>query len=128
MVPPVRWYMLLSTWIFIISVLYLILYPLMQISTYPLNLMASVGCLEVVLNPYNEHALKNIYILFIHIAPFFWVPYDLSFVALLFAVCVTAVYLICMKLIGEYPLEIYGALLQERHETFHEFTRDRFGI
>lgn len=124
MVPPVRWYMLLSTWIFILSVLY----PFLKISTYPLNLMAAVGCLEVILNPYNEHMLKNIYILFIHIAPFFWIPYDISSRSLSFAAAVILLYLTFIWFIQENPLEIYITLLKEKHENVCEFTRDRFGI
>jgi len=124
MVPPIRWYMILSTWIFILSALY----PFLKISTYPLNLMATVGCLRVIINPYNEHILKNIYILFIHIAPFFWIPYDISIRSLSFAAAVILLYLIFIALIRENPLEIYSALLKEKHEDICEFTRDRFGI
>ena len=124
MVPPVRWYMLLSTWIFILSVIY----PFLKISTYPLNLMAAVGCLEVILNPYNKNMLKNIYILFIHIAPFFWIPYDISSRGIYFAAAVIILYLAFIWFIQENPLEIYSALLKEKHENVCEFTRDRFGI
>ena len=116
--------MLLSTWIFILSVLY----PFLKISTYPLNLIAAVGCLQVILNPYNEHIFKNIYILFIHIAPFFWIPYDISIRSLSFAAAVILLYLIFIALIRENLLEIYSALLKEKHEDICEFTRDRFGI
>ena len=124
MVPPVRWYYLLSTWIFLLSVLY----PVAKLPTFPLNVMASVGCLEVILNPYNEHVLKNIYILFIHIAPFFWIPYDVSVGALQFGAAVIAAYLAFIFFIGENPLHIYKVLLKERHQTAQEFVRDRFGV
>ena len=124
MVPPVRWYMLLSTWIFILSTMY----PFTRISTYPLNLIAVVGCFEVILNPYNEHMLKNIYILFIHIAPFFWIPYDISARSLFFAALVILVYLAFIWSIEENPLKIYSALLKEKHETVCDFMADRFGI
>lgn len=124
MVPPVRWYMLLSTWIFILSVLY----PVIQISTYPLNLLASVGCLEVILNPYNEHALKNIYILFIHIAPFFWIPYELSTNTIEFAAIVIIAYFVFMMVLRDNPIDVYMALLREKHTSFSQFMGDRFGI
>lgn len=124
MVPPVRWYMLLSTWIFILS----ILYPVIQISTYPLNLLASVGCLEVILNPYNEHALKNIYILFIHIAPFFWIPYELSTNTIEFAAIVIIAYFVFMMFLRDNPIDVYVALLREKHTSFCAFTSDRFSL
>jgi len=124
MVPPVRWYMLLSTWIFILSVLY----PMIKISTFPLNLLASVGCLEVILNPYNEHALKNIYILFIHIAPFFWIPYELSTNTIEFAAIVIIAYFVFMMVLRDNPIDVYMALLREKHTSLHAFTCDRFSL
>ncbi len=90
--------------------------------------MAAVGCLEVILNPYNKNMLKNIYILFIHIAPFFWIPYDISSRGIYFAAAVIILYLVFIWFIQENPLEIYSALLKEKHENVCEFTRDRFGI
>jgi len=124
MVPPVRWYHLLSTWIFLLS----LAHPVSKLPTFPLNVLASVGCLEVILNPYNEHLLKNIYILFIHIAPFFWIPYDVSMGALQFGAAVIAAYLAFIVAVGENPFHIYQVLLKERHKTAQEFLRDRFGI
>jgi hypothetical protein len=122
--PPVRWYHLLSTWIFLLSALY----PVLKLPTFPLNVMASVGCLEVILNPYNEHVLKNIYILFIHIAPFFWIPYDVSTEAFQFGTAVIAAYLAFIFFIGENPLHVYMVLLAERHTSAKEFLADRFGL
>ena len=90
--------------------------------------MAVVGCFEVILNPYNEHVLKNIYILFIHIAPFFWIPYDISARSLSFAALVILLYLAFIWSIRENPLKIYSALLKEKHETVCDFMADRFGI
>jgi hypothetical protein len=124
MVPPVRWYHLLSSWIFVLSCLH----PLLKIPTFPLNILASVGCFEVVLNPHKEHWLKNLYILFIHIAPFFWIPYDLSEWAFTVAVAVIAAYLALILFLKENPFHVYFVLLDEDHKTFAEFTRDRFGF
>jgi hypothetical protein len=124
MVPPVRWYYLLSSWIFILSCLY----PIVKIPTYPLNLLASVGCFEVILNPHKEHWLKNLYILFIHVAPFFWIPYDLSQQALLIAATVIVAYLGLIWFLRENPFHVYSVLLDEDHKKFAEFTRDRFGF
>jgi hypothetical protein len=90
--------------------------------------MASVGCFEVILNPYNEHMLKNLYILFIHIAPFFWIPVDFSREALQFAAATIGVYLAFLFALGESPLHVYRVLLKERHTTVKEFLRDRFGL
>jgi hypothetical protein len=124
MVPPVRWYYILSTWIFILSALH----PLLHVPTFPLNLMASIGCLEIILNPYNENLLKNLYILFIHIAPFFWIPYDLSVNALQIGAAVILAYLFFIVALGENPIHVYSVLLKEHHSTATEFLKDRFGI
>ena len=124
MVPPVRWYYILSTWIFLLSTLY----PVLQLPTFPLNVMASVGCLEIILNPYNDNLVKNLYILFIHIAPFFWIPVDLSVEALQFGAAVILAYLAFIFILGENPLHVYMVLLKENHETAAEFLRDRFGV
>jgi hypothetical protein len=123
-VPPVRWYYILSTWIFLLSALY----PVVQLPTFPLNVMASVGCFEIILNPYNENLVKNLYILFIHIAPFFWIPFDVSVEAVQFGAAVIISYLAFVLALGENPFHIYWVLLNERHQTAREFLRDRFGV
>lgn len=124
MVPPVRWYYILSSWIFILS----LIHPIIKLPTFPLNLLAIIGCLEVVLNPHKEHWLKNIYILFIHIAPFFWIPYDMSTRALAAAVVVIFIYIILLWSLKENPIHVYSTLLNEDHKTFKQFTQDRFGF
>ena len=124
MVPPVRWYHLLSTWIFLLSALY----PVIRLPTFPLNVMASVGCLEVILNPYNENLVKNLYILFIHIAPFFWIPVDMSSEAFQFGAIVILSYLLFICTLGENPFHVYMVLLKEHHHTAKEFIKDRFGV
>jgi len=121
MVPPVRWYHLLSAWIFILSALY----PIHKISTFPLNVLALSGCLEAFVN--REHVLKSIYILFIHLAPFAWIPYDLSRPVIGFALATIAVYVIFIYAIKEQPVDIYRAILSERHTTIGAFLADRFG-
>jgi len=124
MVPPVRWYYIFSTWIFILSALF----PVVHLPTFPLNLMASVGCFEIILNPYNENIVKNLYILFIHIAPFFWIPYDLSVNAFQVGAAVILTYLLFIASLGENPIHVYMTLLKENHETTAEFLKDRFGL
>ena len=121
---PVRWYLLLSTWIFILSVLY----PLHQISTFPLNLLALIGCVEVLHNPFKENYVKSIYILFIHLAPFLWIPYDLSVWPLGFTIGVIVVYLALVVYLQTDPFAIYHKLLNERHTALEDFLSERFGI
>lgn len=121
MVPPVRWYHLLSAWIFILSALY----PIHKISTFPLNILALTGCLEAFAN--REHIIKSIYILFIHLAPFAWIPYDLSRTAIGLALAVIATYIVFIYAIKEQPVDIYRAVLSERHTTIGAFLADRFG-
>lgn len=122
--PPVRWYHLLSSWIFILSALY----PVHKISTFPLNVLALSGCLQIIIHPYNEHVLKNIYILALHLAPFAWIPFDLSREVIGLSLITIAIYILFIYRIGEQPAHIYKVLLSERHTTFQEFVADRFGI
>ena len=123
---PIRWYYLLSSWIFLLSVLY----PLHGISTFPLNLLALVGCYECIRNPFAEHWFKTFYIMFIHLAPFLWIPYELSVQTLLFALCVIFVYLVAIRLspIEKNPIDVYDILLKETHETLEDFLADRFAM
>jgi len=124
MVPPVRWYYIFSTWIFLLSAAY----PIHHISTYPLNLIALVGCFEILLNPHKEHWIKNVYILALHILPFLWIPYSLSVKSLEFALTSALVYLIFISILGENVFHIYNELLNENHPTLKSFLGDRFGI
>lgn len=119
-VPPIRWYHLLSTWIFLLSVL--------QLPTFPLNILALSGCLEIFLNPHKEHWVKNLYIIFLHVAPFLWIRYDLSTKSFYFAAAVILAYLIFIWSINNDPFYIYHVLLEEDHKTLNQFTRDRFGF
>jgi hypothetical protein len=122
MVPPVRWYHLLSTWIFILSAAY----PIHKISTYPLNILALIGCLEPILNPFRSSVGKNLYIMGLHLLPLLWIPYDVSMKAIQFAFVVGITYLIFVKGIGENPFHIYSVLLNEDQPTFQSFTCARF--
>jgi uncharacterized membrane protein len=121
---PVRWYLLLSTWIFIISALY----PLHKISTFPLNLIAIIGCFDVIYTPFKENYLKNLYILFIHLAPFLWIPYDISYIPIVFAIFVIIAYLIFIFTINTHPFEVYSKLHNEKHTELEDFLSERFGI
>ena len=120
---PIRWYYLLSSWIFILSVLY----PLHGISTFPLNLLALVGCYECIRAPFGEHWLKTLYIMFIHIAPFAWIPYEISMRTLVFALSVIFTYLVLIQFTGN-PIDVYDLLLKEKHVELDEFLADRFAI
>jgi len=120
---PVRWFCLLSTWIFILSCLY----PIFKFPTYPLNLLALVGIYQCIYMPFKEHYLKNIYILFIHLAPFLWIPYNLSRNAFYFSAIVGTIYIIFIYLIDDDVIDIYTRLLEEEHVTFSEFIDERFG-
>ena len=123
MVPPVRWYYILSTWIFLASVAY----PFHQISTYPLNLFALVGCLEVILNPHKESWVKNVYILLLHLLPFLWIPYDLSIEVLEYSLLFVCAYLVFVLFLNENIVHIYRTLLNEDHPKYTQFLCDRFG-
>lgn len=124
MIKPVRWHCLLSTWIFILSCLY----PFIKISTYPLNLLALVGIYGCIRYPFKEHPLKNVYILFIHLAPFLWIPYDLSARAFGFAALVCLMYIVWVYFIEDNVIDIYTRLNKEEHTTLKEFFKVRFGV
>jgi len=124
MVPPIRWYYIFSTWIFLLSVAY----PLHSISTYPMNVLALSGCFEIILNPHKAHWSKNIYILALHILPFLWIPYSFSITSMYFAVGSGVTYLVFVGFLEEDPIHIYSELFKENHPTFHAFVADRFGM
>ena len=124
MTYPIRWYYLLSSWIFMLSALY----PLHKISTFPLNLIAVIGCHQCIISPFKEHWLKTLYILFIHIAPFTWIPYEISTKTIIFAIAIIIVYLLGIAFISKDPIYIYKILSKERHTKLHEFLADRFGL
>jgi len=124
MVPPIRWYYIFSTWIFLLSAAY----PFHKISTYPLNVIALVGCFEILLNPHKEHWFKNVYILALHILPFLWIPYSVSNISLQFAFTSFIAYIIFISILGENVIHIYTKLLDEKHKTLDSFLYDRFGI
>jgi len=94
---------------------------------FPLILLAALGCVEVIVNP-REHWFKNAYIIFIHLAPFAWIPYDLSHYAFMVAAIVIGAYLIFMAAIGKSFIDAYSDLLQEDHNTLAQFLEDRFMI
>lgn len=116
--------MLLSTWIFILSALY----PLHKISTFPLNIIAIIGCFDVIYAPFKENCIKNIYIIFIHLAPFLWIPYDISYTPIVFAIFVIVAYLIFIFIIKSDPFSVYYKLHHENHTTLEGFLQERFGI
>jgi len=121
---PIRWYLLLSSWIFILSVLY----PFHKISTFPLNLLALPGIIQIFFNPFKKNLIKNIYILFIHLSPFLWIPYDFSSVSLIFCMAIIIVYLIFILSMETDPFSIYYRLFNENHTNTKEFLNQRFGI
>jgi len=121
---PIRWYLLLSSWIFILSVLY----SFHKISTFPLNLLALPGIIQIFFNPFKKNLIKNIYILFIHLSPFLWIPYDFSSVSLIFCMAIIIVYLIFILSMETDPFSIYYRLFNENHSSTKEFLNQRFGI
>jgi len=82
----------------------------------------------VVLNPHKESWVKNVYILALHIAPFFWIPRDLSKKTIEIAVVFVIVYLLFIVALKENVFHVYMTLLDEDHPTAALFLCDRFGI
>jgi len=124
MVPPIRWYYIFSTWIFLLSAAY----PLHDISTYPLNVLALPGCFEILINPHKAHWTKNLYILALHILPFLWIPYSFSAISIYFAAGSGVSYLVFVGFLEEDPIHIYSELFKENHPTYRAFVSDRFGL
>jgi predicted membrane protein len=122
MVPPVRWYYTLSCWVFLLS----IFNPILNLPMYPLVVLCSVGIFEIFLNPNKTNLLKIFAILFIHIAPFTWIPYNFSGAALQFSAIVITLYLLLLTILKENPIHIYSEVLKESHPTFYDLLHDRF--
>jgi hypothetical protein len=120
----VRWYYLFSSWIFLLSATY----PFHKQSTFPMNVGALIGCFEGILNQTTQSVGKYIYILALHLLPFLWIPYDFSSNAIQFGIVCAVAYLFFIFSMGENPVEIYTALLEEDQPTFLEFVQARFGI
>jgi len=120
MVPPIRWYHLLSTWIFIISVLY----PLHKISTFPLNLLALVGITTL---KASESFMKSLHIIIIHLIPFLWVPYVINREAIILFFATIIAYLALIVFLRENPFHVYTVLQEEEHKTYKEYIESRFG-
>jgi hypothetical protein len=121
MVPPVRWYHFLSVWMFILSVLY----PLHGISTYPLLLLSTVGCIEAFRDNIFE---KKLIVLALHLLPFLWIPYELSTTTFTFTLTIIILYLVFIQTLGETPYNIYMTSLSEKHKTIQEFIYERIGV
>lgn len=120
MVPPVRWYHFLSAWMFILSALY----PLHRISTFPLVLLSTVGCVEV----FRSHVFeKNLIILALHLSPFLWIPYQLSVSTFTFTLAIIILYLVFIQSLGETPYNIYMTTLSEKHKNIREYLCERIG-
>ena len=119
-----RFYMLLSYWTFLAS----LLYPLHGISTFPLILLCTIGCLEIILNPNNQLFSKNVVILLVHLLPFVWIPFDTSRNALNFAGAIIFLYVLFILFMKKTPIEIYTKVLQEKQTTTKEFICERFGF
>jgi Ca2+/Na+ antiporter len=119
-----RFYMLLSYWSLIAS----LLYPLHGISTFPLILLCSIGILEIILNPNNQLFSKNVVILLTHLLPFIWIPFDTSRNALNFAAAIVFLYVLFIIFMKKTPIEIYTKVLQEKQTTTKEFICERFGF
>jgi len=122
MEQPTRWYLLLSYWILIASVLYLV----HGVSTFPLNVLALVGLTEIILNPNNQLLSKNLVITLIHTVPFLWIPYDMSRNAFNFAGAIIFLYLLFITFMKRSPIDIYQTLLLEKHVDFNDFICERF--
>ena len=113
--PPVRWFHLLSYWILILSCLH----PFLHIPTYPLNCLAAVGCYKFIRDPFAHSLLYNVVIILgVHLAPFAWIPYDVSEHALRVACAVIVAYFFFIHVVMRRTVrEIYETVLYHEHFT-----------
>ena len=72
--------------------------------------------------------MKNLYILALHIAPFFWIPRDLTKITVEICIVFVIVYLLFIAALQENVFHVYLTLLDEDHPTAAQFVCDRFGI
>jgi len=121
MVPPVRWFHLLSVWIFVASALY----PFHKISTFPLNLVALIGITTLKM---SESFWKSLHIVLIHLLPFLWIPYVINKESIKLFFGVIVCYFIFMSYLQEDPIDVYRVLQEEEHKTYREYLEARFGI
>ena len=121
MVPPVRWFHLLSTWIFILSALY----PFHKISTFPLNILALVGITTL---KASESSWKSLHIVLLHLLPFLWIPYVINKESIILFFGVIIGYFIFMNYLQEDPIDVYRVLQDEEHKTYREYVVARFGF
>ena len=72
--------------------------------------------------------MKNVYILALHIAPFFWIPCDLTKKTIEIAIVFVIAYLLLITALKENVFHVYMTLLEEDHPTATMFLCDRFGV
>ena len=134
MPPPkftVRAWYLLSNYIFVLSVLY----PLVQVPTFPLNVLATVACIGGFCFAKSVHqygALQKLAFVVVHMAPFLWVPYDVSEKALCVAAGVVSLYFVCVHVfLGKTVLEVYTQLCREKSQkvrTVSQYLAQRYHV
>jgi hypothetical protein len=120
----VRWYYMLSPWIFLLSATVLVHGQPM----YPLQLLALIGCAYSVLTPWPQPLLKHVLIQALHLLPFLWLSPILNEKGITFGLLVIIVWLLFMIVIGKNPIAVYRRFIEERHATTYDFVKEQLNL
>ena len=120
----VRWYYMLSPWIFLLSATVVVHGQ----PTYPLQLLALVGCLYSILTPWPQPFWKHVIIQAIHLLPFLWLSHVINEKAITFGLLVIIAWLLFMIVIGKNPIAVYRQFIEERHTTTYAFVKEQLNL
>lgn len=120
----VRWYYMLSAWIFLLSATVVVHGQPM----YPLQLLALIGCVYSVLAPWPQPLLKHVLIQALHLLPFLWLPQIINEKGITFGLLVIIVWLLFMIVIGKNPIDVYRQFIDERHTTTYAFVQEQLNL
>ena len=110
----VPFYWLLSYWILALS----LLYPVLHVNTFPLNVLALAGVLEFVAKPFEQNLTVAVLILAVHLAPFLWIPYDLSPATVAFGLQFSLMYVFVMEFVlDKSVVDVYLSVLREKSHS-----------
>ena len=91
---------IVCTWALLLS----LLYPLHGISTFPINILCIWGLIGGCL---DELSYASLYNYFLHLGPFFWVPWTFQIESIILCLVFFFVYTTIMLVIFKNPLDYY---------------------
>jgi hypothetical protein len=98
---------IVCTWALLLS----ILYPLHGISTFPINILCLFGLFGKSL---TEVSYQSAYNYFMHLGPFFWVPWTFQIESIILCLFFFFIYTTLMIILFKNPLDYYLDLEQRK--------------